>query len=223
MQTTLHAAIFDLDGTILDSGAMWDGVAPAVVRRFGYTPKETICADTLPLGMGEFAPFLKADYGMSESLETIGAAIEELVARYYLGSPALKLGALAFLRRLKAAGVPMAVATATERRFAEPALRSTGALELLDAVLTCPEVGAGKRRPDIFRQAARALGVRQGGAWVFEDALYAMETAKADGFPVCAVADPAAQFQMDEIRQLADCFLPDFLHWQSLPFAGRLA
>ena len=219
----MQAAIFDMDGTILDSGAMWDGVAEAVVRQFGYVPKPTIRQDTLPLGMREFAPFLQADYHMAEPVEEIDRAVEAQVRDYYLRRASLKPGAGDFLRALKAAGVKLAVATATERQLVEPALEAAGALDLFDGIFTCPEVGRGKRYPDVYRAAARALGADQSSAWVFEDALYAVETAKRDGFRVCAVADPAAAFQRREIENLADCFLEDFFHWRRLPFAAGIA
>lgn len=218
----MAAAIFDMDGTILDSGAMWDGVAEAVVARFGYTPRSTIREDTLPLGMREFAPFLKADYHMAEPEAVIDRAVEEQVRGYYLHQASLKPGAMEFLKALKAAGVKIAVATATERQFVEPALEAVGALSLFDGVFTCPEVGRGKRYPDVYRAAAAALGTDQTGAWVFEDALYAVETAKADGFRVCAVEDEAAAFQRPALKALADCYLEDFSHWKHLPFAAGI-
>ena len=216
----ITAAIFDMDGTILDSNAMWGEVSPAVLRRFGAVPRPSIYRDMLPLGMGEFAPVLKRDYRLPQPVEEIAAAIEAIVRRYYAEEARLKPGALEFLRALKAAGVAAALATATDRELAEPALRKTGAWDLLDAVYTCAEVGAGKHSPAIYRRAAGQSP--KGTAWVFEDALYAIETARADGFPVCAVADPATAFQWAEIRAAATCTLDSFTCWRTLPFAPAL-
>ena len=223
MYTNISAAIFDMDGTILDSGAMWDQVPFAVVRRLGYVPKATLRADVRPLEMREFAPFLREDYGMQEPVEEIHRITESIVRHYYRHKAALKPGALEFLRRLKAAGVPLALATATERYLLEPALAAAGVLPLLDAVCTCREAGHDKRRPDVYFQAAQALGTEPAKVWVFEDALYAVETAKAAGFHVCAVADPAFADCRSRICDLADCFLAHFADWQTLPFAACLA
>ncbi len=223
MMYQLTAAVFDMDGTLLDSSAMWAEVSPAVVRQFGAEPRPSIYRDMLPLGMREFAPRLKADYGLEPPVEEIARAIEAKVERYYFEEAALKPGALAFLRALKAAGVGIALATATDRRLLEPALARTGALPLLDAVFTCGEVGAGKHEPTIFRRAAEALGAPKAETWVFEDALYAIETARADGFPVCAVADAQTGFQWDAIRAAATCALEDFRQWRQLPFANLAA
>ena len=216
----ITAAIFDMDGTILDSGPMWAEVSPTVLRSLGVKPKESIYRDMLPHGMGEFAPVLKRDYGLPQPVEVIAAAIERIVLRYYREEAQLKPGALEFLKALKAAGVPVALATATDRFLVELALERTGAGALFDAIYTCAEVGAGKRSPAIYRLAAGPSPKET--AWVFEDALYAVETARADGVPVCAVADPETAFQWDEICAAATCTLERFSDWRTLPFAAAL-
>lgn len=218
--TEITAAIFDMDGTILDSSPMWAEVSPTVLRTFGVEPKASIRRDMLPLGMREFAPVLKRDYSLPQPVEVIDGAIEAIVRRYYTEEARLKDGALDFLKVLKAAGVPVVLATATDRELVEPALKKTGAWDLFDAIYTCAEVGAGKRSPEIYRRAAGSSP--KATAWVFEDALYAMETARADGFPVCAVADGETAFQWEEIRAVATCTLDSFRQWRSLPFAGTL-
>lgn len=216
----ITAAIFDMDGTILDSSAMWAEVSPTVLRSFGVEPRPSIYHDMLPLGMGEFAPTLKRDYALPQPVEIIEAAIERIVRQYYEEEAQLKPGALEFLQALKAAGVPVALATATDRFLVEPALRLTGAWELFDAVYTCAEVGKSKNDPLIYRLAAGTSPKET--AWVFEDALYAIETARADGFPVCAVADHAAAFQWDDICAAASCALDSLEFWRGLPFAPAL-
>ena len=220
---TITGAIFDMDGTILDSGAMWDQAAPAVVRQLGYIPKASLQEDALQLGMDEFAPFLKEDYAMAQPVEEIQAAVEDVARQYYFHRAALKPGAFAFLQALKEAGIPMALATATNRVYVEAALKTVGVFPLFDTILTCPEVGQGKHSPRIFRQALADLGSEKASTWVFEDALHAIRTARADGFPVCAVDDEGAAFQRQEIWKTATCHIPGFPAWQSLPFAHRLA
>lgn len=216
----ITAAIFDMDGTILDSGPMWAEVSPTVLRSFGVEPRASIYRDMLPLGMGEFAPVLKRDYDLPQPVEEVAAAIEEIVLRYYRDEAQLKPGALEFLKALKAAGVPVALATATDRFLVELALERTGARALFDAVYTCSEVGRSKNDPLIYRMAAGPSPKET--AWVFEDALYAIRTARADGFPVCAVADRETAFQWAEICAAATCTLDRFSDWQTLPFAAAL-
>ncbi|MFR1948731.1 MAG: HAD-IA family hydrolase [Roseburia hominis] len=93
-----------------------------------------------------------------------------------------KPGVAAYLESLKKQGIPMAVATATNRPMVEAALARTGLASYFKQIFTCTEIGAGKERPDIYLAAAKALGTHPADTWVFEDALYAIKTAKAAGF-----------------------------------------
>lgn len=213
---TIVKAVFDMDGTILDSTAMWRNAAAHVVQTLGKTPKESIGRDTLALGMLEFAPFLKKDYDLTQPLEEIHAILERRVEQYYTTEATLKPGCLEFLRMLKDRGVTLVLATATERRLLLPALALTGADVLFDEIYTCGEVGHSKHTPEIYRSAVGATP--KNAAWIFEDACYAIHTAVEDGFQVCAVADPATTHQWAEITATAAYTLEDYRQWQQLPF-----
>lgn len=101
----------------------------------------------------------------------------------------------------------MVVATSTDRMHAEAALKRAGIEEYFDRVFTCSEVGAGKSNPEIFEQAGRQLGTRKSTTWVFEDALYAIKTAKAAGFPTVGLYDETSRKDQKEIRAMADRYL----------------
>lgn len=220
--TVMAGAIFDMDGTILDSSPMWESVEGSVLLEFGYEPKPTLRRDCLPLGALDTAPFLKRDYGMRESLEEINAGIDRRISQYYFREAALKPGALGFLQTLKRNGVRLALATATDRKYALPALELTGVLPLFDAVLTCAELGHTKREPHIFLRAMELMGTDTASTWLFEDALYAIRTAKRLGVTTCAVADPASAFQWNLLMQDADYHLLSFLDWQdTLPLTAQ--
>lgn len=213
---TLQKAIFDMDGTILDSMPMWNRAAAYLVTTLGRTPKDTIERDTLPLGMLEYAPFLKKDYDLPQEVGEINQLLDAYLVRYYTQEATLKPGALDFLRMLKDRGVALVLATATDRRFLLPALALTGADVLFDDIYTCGEVGHGKRSPAIYRAA---LGdTPKEAAWIFEDACYAIHTAVDDGFHVCAVTDSTTEPWRTEIAATAHCVLEDFRSWQHLPF-----
>lgn len=220
---TVTAAIFDMDGTILDSSDMWDAVAENVIMAWGYTPKPTIREDVLPLGFLDMAPYLKSEYNMTQSVDEINEAISQRIGRYYTKEAQLKPGALELLQAMKAAGMKIALLTATSHIFAEPAMRLVGAWELFDAAISCAEIGYTKYGPEPFQVALERLGTTVEDTWVFEDALYAVSTAKGMGFRVCAIADSAAAFQWADIQKTADCCMDTFHQWpEVLPFARQL-
>lgn len=208
--TSLRAAIFDLDGTLLDSMPVWDDLGEKYLLARGKTPRPGLRAELAPLSMVQTAEYLIAQYGISDSVPCIMDQINAMVEDFYLHAAPEKPGVRRLLDYLRAQGVPMCVATATDRPLVEGALERLGLLSYFSGILTCTEVGAGKDRPDIYWAALRHLGADQAHALVFEDALHAIETAKAAGFAVAAIEDESMAAHHERIRALADYYLTSY-------------
>jgi len=210
----IKGAIFDVDGTLLDSMPTWDSVAEDFLKSRGVTPKPDLNDGMRKLGGHQIPAYFQAEYGLRESEQEIQAGIRALLAEFYFHRAELKDGAVQVLETLLGHGVKMCVATATERELVEPALRRCGVLPYFGRVFTCPEERTHKSEPDIYLRAADFLGTNVRDTLVFEDALYAIRTAKNAGFPVVAVYDLSAKVREDEIRGLCDVYLEtlsDFL------------
>ncbi len=95
-------------------------------------------------------------------------------------------------------------------------MRRNGILDYFGRIFTCTEVGADKDKPIIYQQALEYLGTDIKETLVFEDALYAVKTAKAAGFKVAAVYDESGRGQQDEIKRLADYFIKSFADLDAL-------
>ena len=100
----------------------------------------------------------------------------------------------------------MCVATATDRRLSELALKRNGIWDYFTGLFTCGEVDAGKDQPKVFLKALESLGTKMEKTYVFEDALYAIQTAKSAGFPVVGLYDSSADGQREEIIRLCDFY-----------------
>ena len=96
------------------------------------------------------------------------------------------------------------------RHLAEAALRHAGIDQYFRGMLTCQEVGQGKDSPEIYERCMRRLRSTKRDTVVFEDALHAIQTAKAAGFRVCAVYDAFAEEDQAEIQKLADYYIRSF-------------
>lgn len=120
-----------------------------------------------------------------------------------------KPGIPAFLQALREAGVALCIATATDRYQIEAALTRCGLSEFFPAIFTCSEVGRGKDDPLIYRQAMAHCGADRSHTVIFEDAIHAVETAKADGFTVVGIQDDSEERQT-LLQSLSDCYLHDF-------------
>ena len=210
----ITGAIFDMDGTLLDSMQMWDNVGQNYLRSIGIEPREGFREILRPLSLRQAAEYMIEDYGVDRTPEQIMAEIDRGIERRYFTDLPLKPGVKELLDRFRRQGVRMCIATATDRYLVEAGLRRVGILDYFEFILTCTEVGSGKDQPEIYETALRRLGTAKDTTYVFEDALYAIETAKRAAFPVVGVYDPSAAAALDRIRSLSDIFVCSFEGWQ---------
>ena len=200
-------AIFDADGTMLDSMLIWETVVAEYLIRRGADPRPDLNARLLALGGHEIPAYLQDAYGLRNSAEDIQHGIYELLEEFYFYRVVAKPGVTQVLDMLRERGVKMCVATATDRRLMEPALRRCGLLEYFSRIFTCGEEYTSKSSPEIYIRAAAFLGTDISETLVFEDAPYAVKSAKKAGFTVVAVYDSSADDRLDEIREFCDYFI----------------
>lgn len=206
---TIKGAIFDFDGTLFDSMSIWDTVGEDYLRSNGYEPEAGTREAIRTMSLYQAACYMKAAYGIPCPVEAIMDGINKRVEEFYFRSVQPKPGVPEFLERLRRRGVKMCIATATDRYQIEAALKRCGLEGYFGEIFTCTSVGHGKDDPYIYEAALQFLGTTKEETAVFEDALYAIETAKAAGFPVVAVYDRHEPEQAG-IQALADGYLTDF-------------
>lgn len=210
----LEGAIFDLDGTILDSMYIWDTIGEEYLRSLGYEPKENINEIFRSFSLYQAVCYYKSEYGVPMSEQELMDGVNKTVEDHYFYSVPAKAGLHSFLRELSEAGVRMCVATATDRYQVEAALKRLGLDGYFLDIFTCTEVGHGKDEPDIFRKALMRLGTDKSSTAVFEDALYAADTAKRDGFITIGVYDEHTKEQ-EELKALSDAYIQDYMHTEN--------
>lgn len=205
----IKCVIFDFDGTLFDSMFIWDRVGETYLRSLGKEPKPSLREDIRALSLYQAACYLRKEYDLTLSAEEIMGGINRTIEGFYIHQVLPKPGIPVFLKTLQEKGIPMCVATATDRYLIEAALDRCGLQPYFDAVFTCGEVGHGKNEPVIYQKAMAHFGAGRENTVIFEDAIHAVETAKTDGFVVAAVFDDSEK-QQDRLRDLADCYITGF-------------
>ncbi len=210
MKPVMKGAIFDVDGTLLDSMAIWDVAATRYLKRLGIEAEKELGDILGVMTVEEGAQYIARKYQTSETPEQIARGVLDIVREFYFYEAELKPGAADFLKTLWEKGIPMAVATSGDRELVTAAFHRHGIDRYFRKILTCSEVGAGKTEPLIYQMAARELGCRTDEAYVFEDALYAVKTACNAGFRTVGVYDRFSGKDQEEIIELVDVYLTDF-------------
>ena len=205
----IKGAIFDFDGTLLDSMFIWDTFGEDYLRTLGKEPKENLTETFKTFTLEQAAEYYREHYGVTLSVEEIVDGVNDMVAEIYRTKVTLKDGVRAFLEGLRAQDVKMCVATVTDRAIVEDVLNRLGIRDFFVEILTCAEVGCNKETPHIYLAALEVLGTKKDETVVFEDALHALITAKKDGFKVAAVYDKH-ELRQTEMKANGDYYITDY-------------
>ena len=200
----INAAIFDLDGTLLDSTGMWENLGERFLLSLGIEPNENLRDEIWDMSLPESAAFFKREYALALSEENILARLNELSESVYTNDAPLKSGVKRLLGSLQMLDIKTALATAADKNLAETALARTRISDYFSGIFSCSDYGA-KTSPDIFLKAAELLGVKPQETVVFEDSLTAVQTAKTAGFITAAVFD-SSEKNPDLLRETADFY-----------------
>lgn len=182
-------AIFDCDGTLLDSLHAWHDLEHAVADASKGTSVVTaadraqLVARTVP----ETAAYLHHTLGFLDSPAEVEAFMDDFLIRYYAEQAKLFAGVYSFLNVCKAHGVHMAVASSSRRAYLDAGLKGAGIADFFEHIVSVDDVGLSKRDPRFFETVAHMLGTSHSETWFFDDAVYALKAAHCAGFPTVAV------------------------------------
>ena len=212
----ITGAIFDLDGTILDSNYVWKTLGTVYLETKGKTPLPGLQEKLKATSLRDAAEIFKEDYGFENSVEDIMDEINKAVENHYFHIVQPKKGVPELLERLSKAGVKMCVATATDRYQVEAALERCSLLHYFGEVFTCSELGVNKHTTTIYDTASAFLGTEKDSTFVFEDAHFAMVTAKKAGLRVAGIVDSYSAGKKAEMKETGDLYFETMENsWES--------
>jgi thiamine-phosphate pyrophosphorylase len=204
------AIIFDMDGTLLDSLPAWDNLAEEFLLKRHIQPPANIHQMIEKLSLEDSAQYFSSNFPVVMTGEDILDVWHEQMLLQYANHINLKPGVEEFLSIMHNLGIKMCVATLTDKDLAEIALERLGLRKYLQFVITVGEAGKEKTNPKIYIDAAQKMGFAPQDCMVFEDAIYAVSTAKNAGFSVCGIIDRHSIGQLDKLHQICDLTIDSF-------------
>lgn len=196
-------AMFDMDGTLVDSMGYWDEVCGEYLRQVGLYSEE-IFDKLKPMTLPQTADYLESEFGITLSQEEIITQMCRIMLGHYKNDVQAKPGIHAFLDALQKQGVRMCVVSSSPEDLVKTCLEKHGLLQYFDFLISAEEVGKGKTEPDIYYEAAKRLGASPETTMVFEDAMIAGLTAKRAGFRIAAIFDDNSVAEWDDFRMQTD-------------------
>lgn len=207
----VRGAIFDFDGTLLDSMPYWSDSSEKIMASYGVQDTKAAFA------VGERHAFRDAcriwhdQYGVANSGQDLFDQICRRMRHNYVHVIKPYEGVVPFLNSLKDAGVRMCVASSSVPDVVREALAAHGLDAYFDFVLGTDEVARGKEFPDVYLEACRRLGSPVGETWVFEDAPFGLRSAKRAGFHTVCIYNGHDGRDEGLCRAWSDIFSHEFI------------
>lgn len=200
----IKCAIFDLDGTLLDSSEMWRTLGARYLGLVGIVPESDLAEILYEMSLPESARYLREAYSLPYSSEEIIRHFARMTEQFYKEQVRFKDGAPRLLAQLHARCIRMSIATAGDASLGMSALTRLGVADFFSGAVSCSEYGA-KTSPDVFLAAADLMYAVPEETVVFEDSLHAVRSAKKAGFRTAAVYDISESGQK-ELEKAADFY-----------------
>lgn len=206
--------IFDLDGTLLDSMKYWQRLGRDYLAASGvFQGVEPVLERIRTMTLLESSNVFMEQFALPGPPERLVYEMNAMMEQYYKFHIPLKPGVKEFLVHLQQKGVRLGVATAADETLAKQCLTRLDVHDFMEFIISCETMGQGKDKPDVFLAASDRFEAQPQQCAVFEDALYAVKTAKAAGFYVVAVYDTAHDDDWNEIKEVSDTYITD---WRNL-------
>ncbi len=202
----IKAAIFDMDGTLIDSLMLWDVLWTTFGEKYlndrNFAPSTEDDKRIRTLTLKDAMELIHDNYHLGESGGELLMEANRIMNDFYANSVDLKPGVREFLEHCKNNGVKMCIASATAPELIKVAMKHCEIEKYFLKVFSCGAIGKGKDEPDVFLQAVEFLGTEIKDTWVFEDSLTAIETATKIGMPTVGIYDKF-NYGQDKIKEIA--------------------
>ncbi len=175
-------AIFDADGTLLNSMYVWEELGERFLRGLNIEPEKNLSEVLSQMSLNESSIYLMNKYSLKMKPDEIIEGILKIIEDFYFYEVELMPGVKNFLETLSMKKIPMVIATSGDRKLLDAALKRNGIEKYFAKIFTCDELDTTKREAKIFITCSKYLGLKPNETAVFEDAEFALETAKDAGF-----------------------------------------
>ncbi len=208
IEPRMKAALFDMDGTLVDSMLEWRKCNVEFLKGLGYEITPDIQARVLQSTGPMLMDYVRESKGVEVDLKALGSFHKIHMYEVYSRGAAVKPGVREYLEHLRSRGVCLVVTTATWTPHTEIALDRCGLKPYFDAICCTDAIGVSKREAAYFDRVSSIIGHPTCECVLFEDALYALESGREAGLlGEVAVADPVNEHVRDQIRAVADVFV----------------
>lgn len=212
MFKNIKGAIFDMDGTLIDSLILWE----VIWKKFGnlfcedenFIPSSEDDKAVRTMTLVDAMDYIHARYNIGKSGNELLETANEIISDFYSKDVMLKDGVAEILEYLNANGVKMCIASATEKELVKVAVKHCNIEKYFVNIFSCADIGKGKDEPDIYLKAMESLGTSAEETCIFEDSHIAICTADKLGIMTVGIYDKN-NYGQDEIKKIAKYYIDE--------------
>jgi len=185
----LQAVVFDMDGLLIDSEAIYLRSSVEAAKELGFELSEDLYKSVVGLTMQAGEDIIRNGMGTDFPFDEFNRKMHELLEIEFARHVPLKTGVEELLAHLAERNLPVAVATSTSRRRAESHLTHAGVMSYFSTIVTSGDVSRGKPDPEPYLLATRRLGVLPQSCLALEDSHNGVRSAHGAGLQTIMVPD----------------------------------
>lgn len=212
----MKAAIFDLDGTLIDSMGMWRNLGKNFLEKREIEMTDEVANEMTTMSLNMSSVYLKEKFSLKESSQSIYKEFRETIMNFYLNEVEEKESAFDILKDYKEKGFDVVLGTATSDEFVEPVLERFNLKKYFDMVQTCDMVQIRKSDARYFDLISDKLNIDSKKIFLFDDAPHALNAAKNAGIVTVGVYDNESRQYWDEIVSNNNYAIKSFKDWSVL-------
>lgn len=199
-------AIFDLDGTILDSTNIWHMVDTKFFSMHNMSVPSDYLENISAMNIYDIARYTINRFNFNYKVNELVDLWNNMAIEEYTKNVLIKPYVKEYLLKLKSEGIKLGIATALDSLLYEPCLKRNGIFDIFDDHRSLSTMKNGKDSPDIYLFVAGKLGVKPEECMVFEDIAKGCKSAKSANFYVVGVNDS----NNENIKEYTDKYIYSF-------------
>ncbi|MGF7229046.1 MAG: HAD family hydrolase [Candidatus Saccharibacteria bacterium] len=199
-----EAALFDLDGVILDSEPLHVAAFRATLENYGHSLsthdyKECFAGKTDEAGFESYFKFIDENVDLSILMDEKAKKYLELAGNQLVPYP----GVVQLIRSL-ARSMPLALVTGSLRAEAEVALRTFEITDCFKIIVAAEDISQSKPSPEGYNKAAALLGTPSTHCVVVEDSPNGIKAARAAGADCIAVTNTHTESELQDATNVVN-------------------
>jgi len=203
-------AIFDLDGTLIDSMGVWEKIDKEFLKKRNIDMPSDYIEKINSMSFEKVAQYTIERFNLQEREEDLIKEWNEMAICEYSNNITTKPNVKEYLEKLKENNIRIGLSTSSPKTLYESVLKNNYIYEYFDVLVSLEDVKRDKNYPDIYLLTAERLGLNPQDCVGFEDVLVGINTLKKAYFKTVGVYDKYADSEIEDIKEISDRFIYNF-------------